>query len=1449
MVRRVGLALLAALALLLLLIAGTFGLAQTGFGKRMIAAQLSELLSTPEMAVEITGLQGLVPIDMRLARVTVADPDGVWLTVEDARLAWSPSALLRGRIWVDEVSAALISVDRLPPSGPEPEPAEPLRIPELPDWLPPTTLQQLSVGRLDLGQEVLGQPASFALSGHLGTAQDGGSASAKLALERIDQPTASVTLDATLELQPQTLDLALSAQESGGLLAAVTGDAAAGAFTLILTGNGPLDGWKGDLKVDAQGLARADAAIGIALHDALRLTFDGEVEPAPGLLPDDLAPIVGDRVGLGLTLAETGPQALSIERLQVATAAATLSADAWADLASEDFRADLSLAVADLGVLAGLVGEALAGSARIEVTADGKLQQPRGNARLQGSGLAFGAITAERLATSIDFAAREPLTAGVRGLHVSGSGGIEGLHVPEIEPLPLDGLDWQIDAFARREDAIDVNLLRLSAADIAMEVRGEVDPQTFAAAGQVDLTVGSLARLPAPFGQPVDGALELQADVVAAAQAERIDARLQGTLDRLTGLPPGAAELLGSKVELATTAAIRPASELRITDLTLTGAHATLGGTAGLSLADQDLDGALSLRLPQLAVLAPLLDQKLAGALEVDATLAGSVPAPEVELAARGQGLALADLAFDKLALLAQAHGLPEQPEGKVELAVTSAGIEVSLATPYRLVGQTLQLPELALRAPRSRIDGALTVDLERTLIDGMLRGRVQDLAGLRPVLPMPLRGELDLDATLRPDGTRQTVQGSLALRDLLADFGRIRRLEANATVTDALGAARLEARASLQDFRQDALHVAQARVEASGTRERLGLSLAAAGEATEPFDLEARADVALAQAVRVRLEQLSGEVAGQPLRLTRAAEVTLGDQELRLSGLDLQLAGARLSADASMVGGQVAADATLQNLSLATLAELGAPALTGQVRARLQMSGAVGDPRATLDLTMSDLRATDPAFYDLPPARLTAAAELAARRLRVDVRGEGVTDKPLVLTAQLPLVLQLQPFVVQVPPDGPVAGRLDAEIQLARLADVAGLDDDLLEGLLDAGLSLAGTLQRPQLDGTVEIIDGIYENGLTGTVLRDLSLRARARQQRLTIEELSANDGGSGRVTGQGFVEVDPAASFPLDLTLSLQQARLVQTNDADATLGGQLRLAGNVLAASLTGQIEVERADISLPDQVGPSVPTIEVEEIGGPARASGTGAGGGSAFDLGLGVVVNLPGRVFVRGRGLESEWQGRIEARGTASDPRLTGRLEIRRGSFDLLNRRFDLRRGVITFAGHSPPNPQIDIEAVAQATDITAIVRIGGDAKAPTVVLESQPPLPQDEVLSRLMFNRAANSITPIQAVQLAAAVNRLRGGGPGVLDRLRTALGVDTLDVGGGGSDGASNTGTTVRAGRYLSPGVYVEGETGTANQSSRARVEVEILPNLSLQADTGADARSGVGLRWQFDY
>jgi translocation and assembly module TamB len=379
-----------------------------------------------------------------------------------------------------------------------------------------------------------------------------------------------------------------------------------------------------------------------------------------------------------------------------------------------------------------------------------------------------------------------------------------------------------------------------------------------------------------------------------------------------------------------------------------------------------------------------------------------------------------------------------------------------------------------------------------------------------------------------------------------------------------------------------------------------------------------------------------------------------------------------------------------------------------------------------------------------------------------------------------------------------------------------------------------------------VRIDNALYENGWTGTVLRDLSLRLRANRQTLAIEQLTANDGGAGRLAGDGTIEIDPAADYPVDLRLRLERAQLVARDDVTATMSGDLTLDGTAAAPILGGLITVNRAEILIPDDLGPSVTVIEVEEVGGrvDARAESDGAGAGADLDLGLDLTLEVPGQVFVRGRGLDSEWQGTLHAEGTVAAPRVTGSLQVRRGTFELLGQRFELRVGTIQFTGATPPNPVLDVQAATRAGDITAVVRVEGEARSPEFKLDSEPSMPEDEIVSRLLFQRAAGGLGPAQAIQLAAAVNTLRGGGLGVLGQARQALGLDTLDVSGEGlQDGR------VRAGKYLNDNVYLEAGKGAAAGSEDVRLEVEILPNVSLDASTDAQAQSGVGLKWRYDY
>jgi translocation and assembly module TamB len=86
----------------------------------------------------------------------------------------------------------------------------------------------------------------------------------------------------------------------------------------------------------------------------------------------------------------------------------------------------------------------------------------------------------------------------------------------------------------------------------------------------------------------------------------------------------------------------------------------------------------------------------------------------------------------------------------------------------------------------------------------------------------------------------------------------------------------------------------------------------------------------------------------------------------------------------------------------------------------------------------------------------------------------------------------------------------------------------------------------------------------------------------------------------------------------------------------------------------------------------------------------------------------------------------------------------------------------------------------------------------------------------------------------------------GLFDRLRSAAGLDVLTVEGG--EGTSN-GSALKAGKYLSPGVFVTVGQGTEPGSSKVGVEIELTRNLSVDTHLGGDAQGNVGINWKWDY
>ena len=172
--------------------------------------------------------------------------------------------------------------------------------------------------------------------------------------------------------------------------------------------------------------------------------------------------------------------------------------------------------------------------------------------------------------------------------------------------------------------------------------------------------------------------------------------------------------------------------------------------------------------------------------------------------------------------------------------------------------------------------------------------------------------------------------------------------------------------------------------------------------------------------------------------------------------------------------------------------------------------------------------------------------------------------------------------------------------------------------------------------------------------------------------------------------------------------------------------------------------------------AIPRLPVTEINRPADEADEAA---PPVPWRLDLHADARNRLAVTGLGLDSEWRADLDIKGTVDNPAITGRADLVRGGYEFAGRRFDLDRGVIRFLGEAPPDPVLDIVAQANIQGLNATIRVSGTGLKPEIDFTSIPALPEDELLSRLLFGTSITNLSAPEALQLAAAVASLRGGG------------------------------------------------------------------------------------------
>lgn len=580
------------------------------------------------------------------------------------------------------------------------------------------------------------------------------------------------------------------------------------------------------------------------------------------------------------------------------------------------------------------------------------------------------------------------------------------------------------------------------------------------------------------------------------------------------------------------------------------------------------------------------------------------------------------------------------------------------------------------------------------------------------------------------------------------------------------------------------------------------------------------------------------GRLGRRDLRTVEPAVLRIGGGErsarLRLTASD----GGRIDLDARLGKDATQIQAQVRQLGLGILNA----DLAGRADATLNLTGVGDSLNGVLDAKLDNARSRgSPQSLGLDGA---FNVRLAGDSMLVDAAVTNEQGLRASAKLTLPAETSASPFRIAIVRTRPVNGTFFADGEVKPLWDLLVGGERELAGHVRMQGTLSGTLADPRAIGQAQVDNGRFVDGATGLVLTDVVLRATLADYAVNIVQATGADGHGGTLAGSGRLSLQRNGASTLKL--DLKQFRLIDNDLASASATGQASLdRGADGKVRLAGDLLIDRADVNAKFSGQPGVVHMDVIERNKPTDLSRS-LQPAARRNLSIALDVNLraPRRIFVRGRGLDAELSLDAHVGGTTARPTLSGTARIVRGEYDFAGKRFEFDdRGVIHLAT-SPAQIRLDLSATREDPSLTAVVRIRGTAARPEISLTSSPVLPNDEVLSQVLFGRSAAQLTPLEAAQLASALSSMAGGGGlDVIGNLRAFAGLDRLAFAGG-----DESGMTVAGGKYLTENIYLE-IAGGGREGPSAQVEWRFRRNLSIISQIASQGDGRLAVRWRKDY
>jgi translocation and assembly module TamB len=1023
----------------------------------------------------------------------------------------------------------------------------------------------------------------------------------------------------------------------------------------------------------------------------------------------------------------------------------------------------------------------------------------------------------------------------VEGRHgdLYATGRVEALRVPGSHPDLFAAAPMTFEAHARLDASprtVDVTLRHP-----LLALGGHLVTEDAASQGVFTVRLPLIGGVAAEAGIDAQGRADLHAIITVREPLSSV--AVNGTV-RLDGGSSALVRLLGRDSRFAALISAK-SGDLAIDRATLdsTGASASAAG----KWQDGNWDVSWKAALKDLSRLAATLTGRVA--------LQGRVSGRNGLLAVIADGnaaVATRGFASGPVHIALRTQGLPQKPSGTIDVAGKLDGAPLAFGAALSRAAKGAWQVVLNRGDWRSvHMHGTLTASAALSPLSGKFEVHAGRLADVQPLLGQPIGGKLDGTADFVSSGGRARAHVLAVAQTLTYGDARVGSFKVAGDIAEPLTSPEAKLTYAATNFSDDQVS-GNFSGTVNGPQSALAVTLASDLRAVNGQTAQiAGAATANIPRRQLTLRRYDVHAAGQTVHLLAPARFDL------VNGIAvdlLRVAAARSEVDiAGRIMPRLEATVHLRNATGDLLRPFYPEVATeGSLSGAAKLTGTLAAPQGTVTLDGKGLQVGFNGSAAAPPADLTATAILHGTAASVHAILRSGTRIQLTVTGDAPLK-STGDFNLHATGTG----------NLAVLDTILNAEGRSLHGMLAVDAQLTGTLAQPRVAGNAHLSDGEFQDFVRGIHISGISTSLYARGDRVDINNFSAR-AGDGTITGGGSIDLT-APGEPLSLSFVAKNAKPISNSVLNAALDANLKLTGKLAQQdTLSGTVNVRRAEIDIPDSLPSSVAVLTLRGKGGPPPPPPIAM----ALDLSL----RSDGQLFVRGHGVEAEMSGKLHIGGTTIAPDVTGGFDLKRGNLSLAGQTLDFTSGRVSFDGSSLRqriDPALDLVAQTTAAGTSATLTVSGHASSPKITLTSAPPLPQDEVLSRLLFGQNTTQLSPWQIAQLGQALASLGGmGGLGdPLSRVRKSLGLDRLAV---TTAGASGTQTAVEAGRYVAHNIYVGAKQGVSGAGgTQAIVQIDLTKHLKLQTQissnnaptpvspgtTPVDTGSNLGLSYQFEY